>query len=91
MKLVESMVSTLNARVIEPEEVKDCRISEYELVGFGSEIYFEIMTQVCLNSSTNCQSLIRNHLFFQQEEETASFRTLTTRFFRESLWKKATM
>jgi len=40
VKIAESMASALNAKLVEPEEVKEYRISEYDLVGFGSGIFF---------------------------------------------------
>ena len=53
MKIAESMASTLNAKVIDPEDAKDFNISEYDLIGFGSGICFGKTTQVCLNLSIN--------------------------------------
>jgi len=88
MKIAESMASALNAQVIDQEEAKDYNIAEYDLVGFGSGIYFGKHAPSLLELVEKLPKSDKKAIIFSTRGRNSLFQNSYHKFLRKKLVEK---
>ena len=84
-KIAEAITAVLDAQVIEVKEAKTESLLEYDLIGFGSGIYFANHDPDLLELIDDLPKVDdRKSFIFQPEAETVSLRTLTTKRLKKN-------
>ncbi|MCD1293533.1 flavodoxin [Methanocella sp. CWC-04] len=84
-KIADAMAPILNAEIVKPSEVDASRLSEYDIIGFGSGIYFGKHHRNLLDLADKLPSMDKNAFIFST---CGNKRLASHRFLREKLESK---